>query len=143
MAGFRSRSKVRVFAEGWGPRAAKFAPESIAATLEQLEELMLKKIAVSHSVIILERAGEPTLTRADRDRLWRAFEAPLFEQMISAECELLAFECDAHEGLHVVSASVVLEPQDVNTSVCGCGRTSPRLISRAQRTAAYARGMAL
>lgn len=140
VAGFRSRYPVRVFAEGWGARAEKFAPESVAATLRQLDALASAKISLKHSIIILEPAGEPRITAADRDRLWKAFEVPLFERVIGAEGgELLAFECEAHDGLHIASPKLTVAPEEIDASVCGCGRTSPRMISRTRQIAAQAR----
>jgi len=142
MPGFRSRSPVRVFEEGWGARAETFAPESVAATLAQLDALASAKLSLTHSIIVLERMGEPRITDADRKRLWNAFEVPLFEQIIGVEddcCELLAFECEAHDGLHVASAKLRVAREEIDASVCGCGRSLPRLMSEARRIAAYAR----
>jgi hypothetical protein len=138
MAGFRSRRPVRVFAEGWGRRSEKFAPESVAATLAQWNALASAKISLTHSMIVLEPAGEPRLTDADRDRFWKAFQVPLFEQIIGERCELLAFECEAHDGLHIASGKLNVAPDAIDASICGCGRTSPRVTTRARRIAAFA-----
>jgi hypothetical protein len=130
---------VRVFAEGWTQAAAKFAPESVAGTLEQLDALASENISLTHSIIVLEGVGSPRITAQDRDRLWQAFEVPLFEQMIGKGGELLAFECEAHDGLHIASPNFHAAPDEIDESTCGCGLSSPRLIARPRRFAARAR----
>lgn len=139
MAGFRSRSPVRVFPEGWGRRAETFAPESVAATLGQLDALASRRLSLTHSIIILQRSGEPRITVADRERLWKIFDVPLFEQIIGERHQLLAFECEAHDGLHIASPEFQFAPEELDASVCGCGQSSPRLISTLRQIAAYAR----
>jgi hypothetical protein len=136
LPGFRSQAQIRVFAGGWSEQAEKFAPESIAATLPQLVALASAGIPLTHSIIVLERAGDPHVSPQDRDRLWQAFEVPLFEQMIGPECELLAFECEAHDGLHIASPNLKATPDEIDGSLCGCGLTTPRLIARLRRFAA-------
>lgn len=143
--GFRSTSAVRVFAEGWGARAKKFAPESIAATLEQWNALASEGVVLTHSMIVFSRPGDPRLSAEDRDRFWRTFEVPLFEQVIGDTGRLLAFECEAHQGLHVVSPRFN-PPGELDPSVCGCGLESPRLVTmvtRPRKLAAAAAGFSL
>lgn len=139
VAGFRSRNPVRVFEEGWGDRAKTFAPDSVAATLAQFEALAAAKIPLRHSMIVLARMNEPRITEADRDRLWKWFEVPLFEQIIGPDCELLAFECEAHDGLHIASPKLAIDASEIDQSLCACGRAGPRWISPARRRAAVAR----
>jgi len=134
-----------VFPEGWSGEAAAFAPSSIAGTFEQMCDLEQVSIpSLSHALVILERAGQPRLSEDDRDRLWRAFRLPVFEQVIGESGELLAWECEAHDGLHVESRHLPLEHETVDTSPCACGRTTPRLAPSdgrelLRRVAAYAR----
>jgi hypothetical protein len=140
--GFRSRGPVRVFADGWGVDAAKFAPQAIAASLPQLDALA-GVAAVTHAVVVLRKRQEPRLTEFERERLWQAFHVPVFEQMIGEDCSLLASECEAHNGLHIDSPSLKAD-HEVDDSPCGCGRKEPRLLSgepaeAVRRVAAYAR----
>jgi hypothetical protein len=67
------------------------------------------------------------LTDPDRDWLWSAFRVPIFEQIIGESGELLATECEAHNGMHVQSAKLRCEQRDLDTTPCACGRDSPRL----------------
>jgi hypothetical protein len=149
---FYSKGKVRVFCNGWSEEVAKFAPEAVAATPVQLEALIASGVpSLRNAVIALLRPGERRLTDADRERLWRAFHVPVFEQIIGERNELLATECEAHDGLHVVSNTLVIEQhaglnvgQALDTTPCACGRKSPRLVAAesnelVRSIAAYAR----
>lgn len=133
---------MRVFEEGWGAAAANFAPQAIAAALPQLDALA-GVASVTHAVVVFRKEWEPRLTEFERERLWRAFHVPVFEQMIGEDCALLAGECEAHNGLHVESSKVAGD-HEMDSSPCGCGRTEPRLVSGepaevVRRVAAYAR----
>lgn len=104
MNGFRSEGNTRVFKNGWGQQAARFAPSAIAAAPAQLDALRGTPIpSLRNAVIALVGPGEPRLTEEDRERLWRAFHVPVFEQRIGRSGGLLAWECEAHDGLHIES----------------------------------------
>ena len=130
---FRSKGAVRVFREGWTDAAARFVPQSIAARRDQIENLA-GIASPTHALIVLRWDWEPGLTLADRDRFWRAFGVPVFEQVISEQGELLAAECEAHQGLHIVSRRFAVGDHEVDRSPCPCGKTSPRWIEQPSRT---------
>jgi hypothetical protein len=126
---FRSCGAIRVFGEGWSQEVDKFAPEAVAATLPQLETLSRAKIpSLWHAVVVLERRGNPLLTESLRERLWDAFRVPIFEQIIADDGQLLATDCEAHEGLHIESAMLRVGQEFVDASPCPCGRKTPRLV---------------
>ena len=52
------------------------------------------------------------MSTEQRERLWDAFELPVFEQLRGFEGELLASECDAHDGLHLETENAVFEELD-------------------------------
>ena len=141
----RSAGPVRVFEGGWSPEAALFAPAAIAGTREQLLALEGTAIpSLTHAILILGRAESPRLTEDDRERLWRAFRVPVFEQILGESGELLAAECEAHDGLHIESDKLQIDPNTIDDGPCGCGRSTPRfgLVQPAEtlrRVAAYAR----
>ena len=144
--GFRSAGNTRVFENGWSEETVAFGPATIAATPAQLHALRGKPIPSLRSAIIaLVRPGEPSLSEDDRERLWRAFRVPVFEQRIDECCNLLAAECEAHDGLHIESGQVSPRSGEVlEIAPCGCGRTTPRLIAperteNLRKVAAYAR----
>jgi hypothetical protein len=143
---FRPNDPVRVFPEGWSQEVAVFAPAAIAAPRELLLGLAaaVPPPRLTHAVIALEGRSDPLLSTAERARLWRAFRVPVFEQIIEQAGELLAFECEAHDGLHIEVPGLSWDGYRVEMSLCGCGRKTPRLMldepaGRLRRVAAYAR----
>lgn len=144
IGGFRTVGNTRIFADGWSDEAANFAPSCVAATPAQL--CVLPAIpSVRHALIALVRPDDPPLSEDERTRLWRTFRVPVFEQRIDDACNLLAAECEAHDGLHIESARAIpREGEVVEASPCGCGRTTPRLtaperIANLRKIAAHAR----
>jgi len=127
--GFQETKTVRVFPYGWNERAERFRPTSIAGPAEQLRKLAVKNIRLEHAVIAFTYEGQSALSHQDRELFWNAFGVPVFEQYLGLRNELLATECDAHSGLHVVSGCDGLHQE---RGVCACGNASPRL-SRAAR----------
>jgi hypothetical protein len=123
-AGFQQTKLTRVFPRGWNERAARFSPASIAGPMEQVLRVARAGWRVEHSVVVFSYPGELGLSAADRESFWKAFEVPVFEQYLGPKCQLLATECDAHSGLHVVNGYVDL---DLEHEVCACGNRAPRL----------------
>lgn len=120
---------MRVFDEGWCERAARFLPESIAAPVAELRRLADTGLRLQHSVVALTYEGETGLSPADRELFWDAFGVPVYEQYLDANNRLLAMECDAHSGLHVIRGCGDLQ---VEREICACGDRSPRLPSGAR-----------
>jgi hypothetical protein len=81
----------------------------------------------THALVAFERRGDPLLAMAERASLWRAFRVPVFEQIIEANGELLAAECEAHDGLHIEVPGLSWDGYHTEISPCGCGRKTPRL----------------
>jgi hypothetical protein len=102
------------------------APAAIGGSLRQVAALEAVA-SPTHAVIVISRPGEPRCTEADRDRLWRAFQVPVFEQIVGWAGELLAAECEAHDGLHIESPHLRIDGLPIDTSLCACGRETPRL----------------
>ena len=136
---------IRIFRKGWGTDVQGYAPAAIAATWEQLRERLRVPIpSLTHAVIVLWRPGEERLSEADRGRLWDAFRVPVFEQVIGKSGELLASECEAHDGLHVRSPRLPIDHEYVDASPCPCGQKTSRVgcsqgTAMLRRIAAYAR----
>jgi hypothetical protein len=145
-ARFPAKSPIRVFPHGWSEEVAAFAPAALASTREQLFGLAAadRPPALTHAVIVLEYPGDALLSAGERERLWRAFRVPVFEQIIGPRGTLLAAECEAHDGLHVETAGLPWEGYRLELAACGCGRKTPRLTSavpveRVRSVAAYAK----
>jgi hypothetical protein len=123
-AGFRQTKLTRVFPQGWNGRAARFSRVSVAGPLEQVIRVARAGWRVEHSIVIFTYPGEPGLSAQERDSFWKAFEVPVFEQYLWPNSELLATECDAHAGLHVVNG---YEDLELEHDLCPCGNPAPRL----------------
>ena len=118
---------VRIFRNGWGPEAERFQPAAVAGTISQCRRLARILIpSLTHALIVLERPGGVRLTDADRELFWRAFRVPVFEQIIGPSGQLLAGECEAHDGLHIEAPGLRIDATLVDTSLCPCGRQKPR-----------------
>jgi len=142
----RPNCPVRVFPQGWSDEVSALAPAAVAAPREQLLGLAAaeRPPAFTHAVIALESPGDPLLSAVERERLWRAFRVPVFEQIIGPDGELLAAECEAHDGLHIEAPGLRWEGYRMELAPCGCGRKTPRLMpvtlaDRVRSVAAYAR----
>ncbi len=115
---------VRTFPQGWDDRVARFQPAAIAGPMEQLRRLLTARFRLGHAVIALTYQDSAGLSPSDRELLWSSFGVPIFEQYLDRKNRLLAMECDAHSGMHVVSGCAGLE---IESEVCPCGNRSPRL----------------
>jgi hypothetical protein len=122
--GFCDTRLVRSFPQGWNERAKRFRPGSIAGPLEQLRSLARDLWPIEQAVVVFTYSGNTGVSPADRESLWKAFGVPVFEQYLSLKNRLLATECDAHSGLHVVRGC---EGFPLEHDVCACGNPAPRL----------------
>jgi hypothetical protein len=124
-AAFRSRGAVRVFEDLAGVPA--FLPQAVAGTLAQVESLA-GVVNLTHAVVVFHGESDPRLTDAELDRLWLAFHVPVFEQIVASDGTLCAWECEAHQGLHLAPG---FDPgsRAVDATPCACGRSSARLVS--------------
>ena len=143
---FPASSAIRMFPNGWSEEVALFAPGAVAANRERLFGLaaVARPPVFTHAVIVLESPGDAQLTGEERERLWRAFRVPIFEQIIGPRGKLLAAECEAHDGLHIETSGLRWEGYRLEQVVCACGRKTPRIacalsVERARSVAAYAK----
>jgi hypothetical protein len=125
--GFRETRSIRVFGEGWSSAAAKFQPAVIAAPLQLLRKFArhAESLGLLHAIVAFTDDATVGLTDSDRDLFWRVFGVPVFEQYLGARNELLAAECEAHAGLHVIGGRVC---GALDHGPCACGQTTPRIV---------------
>lgn len=116
LPGFRQSESVRVIADGWIPDIQRFAPEALAGPADRLrllaETLLDQQITIDsslHFVTVFTGLELGPLDEDDRDLFWRAFQAPVYEQMLGFRSEPLAWECEAHDGLHIRENSAIFE----------------------------------
>lgn len=155
---FHIGSSSRLFLTPDAAEIQKFSPEVIAAPIDVLETLGASDEWPQESSLFALAAlcgvGTPILTMAARERLWRAFGVPVYLQLRGFQGELLARECEAHDGLHFNPWDVIVECRPsgellltslanprhtvlrlavrlhawIDMRPCGCGLTTPRLM---------------
>jgi phenylacetate-coenzyme A ligase PaaK-like adenylate-forming protein len=164
MNGFRRTAGMRVFRDLDGSKLELYQPEALAGSVTQLRRLAEavedrgeSGPALTHSVIAFIMLRQAFLSEEARDTFWRVFEVPVFGQIVGLSGELLAWECEAHEGFHIEQEQAAFEtkPGDggsellatslaavrrrafrlptgltgrIETSICGCGVAGPRLV---------------
>ena len=129
-SGFENTRTIRVFPKGWDDNSARLGSCSVAAAIEDLLWLAENGVRLQHAAIVLTRGPHSRLSERDRDRLWEAFGVPVFEQCLGVDNELLAMECEAHDGLHIMGTA---SRAGAEKSVCGCGSSVPRRMPKLQR----------
>jgi len=165
---FRESEMVRVFDPHRTQDTRRFGPDLIAAPLKVLVQWAGAGRGARHlpsgqrAIVAFTGLEHGVLTDSVRDLLWRTFEVPVFEQRLGADGSVLAWECEAHEGLHILEENVILErglnqeliltsltdrrypvlrliaevSGTVETEPCGCGRTEPRVVGLSDRLVA-------
>lgn len=125
-AGFEETRLIRGFPSGWSQEAERFRPTALAGTFQALRPLTIRgdEIALRHAVIVFHYGLDIRLLDSERDLLWKAFGVPIFEQILDADNRLLAMECEAHEGLHLM---VDRACEEMDRAPCPCGNPRPRL----------------
>jgi len=160
---------ARMFHPGWIEQIRQFGPEAIAAPVRVLKRLAASASyqgrsvfpSLTRAVVAFTGVEHGTLSSADRNALWQTFKVPIFEQCLAPDGSLLAWECEAHEGLHAVEENAFVElnsgSQLILTSLtdrrhpairvitpltasfqdgtCGCGQSGPRITGLAIRSA--------
>ena len=83
------------------------------------------------AVVVWTGVDNDPLAEHHRDLLWRAFGVPVFEQIRNAEGQVIARECEVHDGLHMDGEYL---PESFGTEIvtgqCECGSEAPRLRKR-------------
>jgi hypothetical protein len=138
-ANVRETESVRVFDPEHVLEIRRFDPGLIAAPLEVLLQwagVLAVGLAIPsayRAVVAFTSLENGVLSESARDLLWRTFEVPAFEQWRGADGSVLAWECEAHEGLHVVEDGLVIEQSSerrlILTSLTDCRRPILRLIA--------------
>lgn len=127
---FRPNSKMR-FVDASSPGAVEevrsFRPAVLAGSFKQLCALPAGA-EVSHAVVIFTAEGAMCASEEDRDALWSRFHVPVFEQVLTADGRLAAWECEAHDGLHIADGADAAPGSEMEFAMCGCGAVSPRVV---------------
>ena len=167
---FMETEMVRVFDPDRTQDTRRFGPDLLAGPLKVLVRWAGRESrhvpSVQRALVAFTGIEEGPLLESVRDLLWNTFEVPVFEQRLGANGSVLAWECEAHEGLHIVEENVVIEQGlnrelvltsltdrchpvlrlvagvsgTIETQPCGCGRPEPRLVGLCDRRMAAVAG---
>ena len=165
--GFRFSLRYSRVDDYRNPRVARIKPESIAGPLDTLRALALGIETghlwippLTHSVVAFAGLLEGPLSEDDLDLFWRVFQVPVYEQFYGFGGELLAWECEAHQGLHIQPKAAIFEDdgrEELLVSLignpyqpvfrlvsglsgklvddtCACGLGGPRIVDVMRRT---------
>ena len=153
--------RVRNFESLRDEKLWRFAPHAIAAPIDTLRCYAQDAGAtpLRNAVIAFSDILQGPLSVEDSDRLWTAYQVPVFEQFLGFDGELLAWECEIHHGLHVREEAALFEsliderlmisflanPRfpvlrletglagRIVKEACPCGNKSPRLVDLHRR----------
>ena len=116
MPGFAQTSDVKVLPHNWSRRLKRFGASALAAPVTVLREVAaavetgdLEIGKLKHFVVPFTGADHGELREDDRERFWRVFQVPLFEQRLGFDGRVIAYECEAHSGLHIAPERAAFE----------------------------------
>ncbi|MBI5084754.1 MAG: hypothetical protein HZB13_09170 [Acidobacteria bacterium] len=90
------------------PQLAQLQPMALAGSFEELANvarlegdgvLLLRDLR--YPLVVFTPPAAAPLSDERHDQLWRWFRLPVFEQIRNAAHQLLAWECEAHQGFHL------------------------------------------
>jgi hypothetical protein len=158
--------RVRSFSSYRSEKLNQFAPQALAAPsdtiralAQSIEEGEIHWRPLSKALIVFTDVVRGSLSEEDRDYFWRIFQVPIFEQFRGFAGELLAQECEAHDGIHVNQPNAIFalgQDQELEVSFlrnpraplfrlatnltarlaegrCACGQITPRLLDIRRR----------
>jgi len=102
---------------------------AITGTFQELAQARAAGARASQVVFPKQISGGPFLSPSERDILWELFEVPAYVLMLDDRGRVVAYECEAHSGLHLVSRlGETPFAAGIESSLCDCGRPGPRVI---------------
>ena len=110
-------------------QVTQFRPAVLAGQSDTLLEIQAElEVLPTHGIVVFTKEGTLCVSEADRDALWDAYRVPAFEEVITADGRLVAWECEAHDGLHITAGALAGPLGAVEDSACSCGIAGPRAI---------------
>lgn len=126
---FRTSSNVRYLNPDTADFTAQLRNSNAAVIAGRLETILSvsEHVSPTHAIVIF--TPEPQLSDDERDQLWHSYSVPVFEQVLDKGGNLLAWECEAHDGLHLANGAALPPGFRVDTSVCACQAATRRIVS--------------
>jgi hypothetical protein len=94
---------------------------ALSGTFQELERSAVAGASAQSALFVLNRRHDPSLTDAQRDRLWTLFQVPAYAMLTDGDGRMVGFECEAQNGFHVPGKA----PSD--SPLCECGRPGQML----------------
>ncbi len=162
MPGFEQTSTVKTFAQNWTEGLKRLGASALAAPVCVLREMAGSIVlgqqevhALKHFVVSFTGGDLGELSEEDREQFWRAFRVPVFEQRVGFDGRVVAGECEAHDGLHIMPERAAFEEtarsellmtsltdlryptlrvgtrmaRSIERECCACGNAAPRLVA--------------
>src|SRR5271157_250641 len=99
----------------------------LSGTLRELTRAASAGARARRMILALHYPGFPFLSETQRDQLWQVFQVPVFAVLLDRNGRLLAYECEAHSGLHV-GPQAPWSAGVLESAPCECGRPGSRLL---------------
>src|SRR5690242_12214361 len=117
MPGFEQTSAIRAISQtNWARDLKRFGAGALAAPISVLREIAAaidrgqqELYALKHFVVSFTGGDHGELKEEDREQFWRVFQVPVFEQRVGFDGRVVAYECEAHDGLHVMPERAAFE----------------------------------
>jgi hypothetical protein len=157
--GFEAERNMREFRSTDIESARHYRPRTLVVPLGTAISIADRKMrglldfpSLDAAMVVLTRLDDSPLAWHHRDLLWRAMGVPVFEQMRGWDGTVIAWECEVHDGLHIVESAAITDicdeellvtqltaigkpivrartglTADIVKEHCECGKESPRL----------------
>jgi len=122
---------------------ARGSHPALAGTFLQLWHAGLRCAAARRAIFLVHDSGSPWVAESEREMLWRLFEVPVLGLLVNERREVLAYECEAQQGMHLNSSPWSVPDAGVDSSGCICGRSGQRLVPAASILSAAERELPL
>jgi hypothetical protein len=106
--------------------------QALYGAVEELAGAAVAGIRVERAVFPVRTLAEPFLSESDRDALWDMFQVPVYALLLDGNGSVIAFECEAQDGLHLKDGCAGVLFGRIELKQCECGRPGPRLMPAAQ-----------
>jgi hypothetical protein len=133
--------------EAWRPQALAGHRSELLSIGELRRRQFLPLRELAFPLVVFSALHEGPLSDEQRDRLWRLYGLPVYEQIRGADETLHGWECDAHEGWHLAPdaadnsklaagriRAAGWRGGEVNGR-CACGKAGPRLLVEVRENA--------
>src|SRR5271165_3652666 len=118
---FWFRSRIRhPFFPGLPPTPAGEARGrtlALSGAYADLERAAANGVSVRRAVFVLLGWSGPPFTLAQRDRLWKLFQTPVYAILIGRDGRVAGFECEVQNGFHAPGKTAPGAEM-----ICECGR---------------------